>query len=252
MNCRTQLLRPRVILPHIYDITPAFMDLHGLGGLLLDLDNTLIPYGSYDEQAEVTHWAGALQAAGYPLYLLSNARRERARVWAQRLGLPGVGLAGKPFAREYRRGLSVVNLPAHRVGMVGDQLFTDVLGGNWSGMFTIMVRPISDNALPHTRLARRLERLVLKRYGHDWAGKSRASQDGAAMRGAAPDPAHQLAQLSARHPAARNPAALNPIAPNPVASRNKMTTNTENKNEENINIENKEIKNTESTNGRQD
>ena len=86
MNRRTQLLRPRVILPHIYDITPAFMELHGLGGLLLDLDNTLIPYGSYDEQAEVRHWAGALQAAGYPLYLLSNARRERARVWAERLG----------------------------------------------------------------------------------------------------------------------------------------------------------------------
>ena len=55
--------------------------------------------------------------------------------------------------------------------MVGDQLFTDVLGGNLSGMFTIMVQPISDNALPHTRLTRRLERLVLKRYGFDWSGR---------------------------------------------------------------------------------
>ncbi|WP_407569510.1 YqeG family HAD IIIA-type phosphatase [Deinococcus altitudinis] len=162
------LLRPGVILPHIHDITPAFLESHGLKGLLLDLDNTLIPYGSYDERAEVSHWARELQAAGYPLYLLSNATHERARVWAERLGLPGVGLAGKPFAQGYRRGLNVVNLPAHQVGMVGDQLFTDILGGNWSGMFTIMVRPISDNALPHTRLTRRLERLVLKRYGHDW------------------------------------------------------------------------------------
>lgn len=236
MNRRTQLLRPRVILPHIYDITPAFMDLHGLGGLLLDLDNTLIPYGSYDEQAEVTHWAGALQAAGYPLYLLSNARRERARVWAQRLGLPGVGLAGKPFAREYRRGLSVVNLPAHRVGMVGDQLFTDVLGGNWSGMFTIMVRPISDNALPHTRLARRLERLVLKRYGHDWAGKSRASKDGAGL------PETAAANTAAQNIGAQNIGAQNTAAQNPVTARNKMTPITETKN----------TKTTESTNGRQD
>ena len=216
MNRRTQLLRPRVILPHIYDITPAFMELHGLGGLLLDLDNTLIPYGSYDEQAEVKHWAGALQAAGYPLYLLSNARRERARVWAERLGLPGVGLAGKPFAREYRRGLSVVNLPAHRVGMVGDQLFTDVLGGNWAGMFTIMVRPISDNALPHTRFARRLERLVLKRYGHDWAGESWAGKDSAGIQG------------TAANLAVQNTAAQNIAAQNPVTSGNKMTTNTEN------------------------
>ncbi|WP_424950418.1 YqeG family HAD IIIA-type phosphatase [Deinococcus sp.] len=168
MSRRASLLRPRVILPHIHDITPAFLDGHGLRGLLLDLDNTLIPYGSYDERAEVATWARNLQAGGYALYLLSNATRERARLWAARLGLPGVGLAGKPFAREYRRGLSAVNLPAEQVGMVGDQLFTDVLGGNWAGMFTIMVRPISDNALPHTRLTRRLERLVLKRYGHDW------------------------------------------------------------------------------------
>ncbi len=176
MSRGAHLLQPRVILPHIHDITPAFLESHGLKGLLLDLDNTLIPYGSYDERADVLHWARELQAAGYALYLLSNATRERARVWAERLGLPGVGLAGKPFAREYRRGLSAVGLPAHQVGMVGDQLFTDVLGGNWSGMFTIMVRPISDNALPHTRLTRRLERFVLKRYGHDWGGKNSADK----------------------------------------------------------------------------
>ena len=179
MSRNPHLLQPRVILPHIHDITPDFLESHGLKGLLLDLDNTLIPYGSYDERADVLHWAKELQAAGYALYLLSNATRERARVWAERLGLPGVGLAGKPFAQGYRRGLSAVGLPAHQVGMVGDQLFTDVLGGNWSGMFTIMVRPISDNALPHTRLTRRLERFVLKRYGHDWAGKAGAGQIGA-------------------------------------------------------------------------
>jgi uncharacterized protein len=167
----SQLLRPRAVLPDILDITPEFMERHNLRGLLLDLDNTLIPYGSYDERAEVSAWARGLQSAGYLLYLLSNATRERARIWAERLELPGVGLAGKPFAREYRRGLLAVGLPAEQVGMVGDQLFTDVLGGNWSGMFTIMVRPISDNALPHTKLTRKLERLVLKRYGHDWPGK---------------------------------------------------------------------------------
>ena len=244
MNRRTQLLRPRVILPHIYDITPAFMELHDLGGLLLDLDNTLIPYGSYDEQAEVKHWAGALQAAGYPLYLLSNARRERARVWAERLGLPGVGLAGKPFAQGYRRGLSVVNLPAHRVGMVGDQLFTDVLGGNWSGMFTIMVRPISDNALPHTRFARRLERLVLKRYGHDWAGKSWASKDSAGLPGKV-----VAANLAAQNAAPQNTAVQNSATQNPVTSGTKLIRTTETL------IGTTETKNTEMTesdNGRQD
>ena len=52
--------------------------------------------------------------------------------------------------------------------MVGDQVFTDVLGGNLAGLHTVLVRPLADNALPHTRAARSLERAVLKRYGHDW------------------------------------------------------------------------------------
>ncbi|WP_425145647.1 YqeG family HAD IIIA-type phosphatase [Deinococcus sp.] len=165
------LLRPRAILPRVQDITPAFLDAHGLRGLLLDLDNTLIPYRSYEDHLEVVRWADELRSGGYALYLLSNATRERARIWTQRLGFQGVGLAGKPFPREYRRGLLAVGLPAHQVAMVGDQLFTDVLGGNLCGMFTVMVQPLSDNALPHTRLTRRLERLVLGRYGLDWSGQ---------------------------------------------------------------------------------
>ena len=56
--------------------------------------------------------------------------------------------------------------------MVGDQLFTDVLGGNLAGMHTILVRPLTVNALPHTRVTRKLERAVLKRYGHDWRPSS--------------------------------------------------------------------------------
>jgi predicted HAD superfamily phosphohydrolase YqeG len=52
--------------------------------------------------------------------------------------------------------------------MVGDQVFTDVLGGNLAGLHTILVRPLADNALPHTRAARVLEGLVLRRYGHAW------------------------------------------------------------------------------------
>ncbi|MFC4452297.1 YqeG family HAD IIIA-type phosphatase [Deinococcus sonorensis] len=162
------LLRPRVILPDVYSITPEFMEQHGLKGLLLDLDNTLIPYGSYEERHEVMTWAADLRRGGYRLYLLSNATRERAAFWLERLGFEGVGMAAKPFPGHYRRGLQVMDLPARQVAMVGDQLFTDVLGGNLNGMFTIMVRPISDNALPHTRVTRRLERIVLKRYGHDW------------------------------------------------------------------------------------
>ena len=167
------LLRPRELLEHIELITPDFMLERGLRGLLLDLDNTLIPYGSYVERAEVLAWAADLRRAQMKLYLLSNATEKRARFWLDKLSFEGVGMAGKPFQRAYKTALSQMALPAHQVGMVGDQLFTDMLGGNIAGMYTIMVHPIINNSLPHTKLARRLERLVLKRYGHDWYGKDR-------------------------------------------------------------------------------
>ncbi len=164
------LLRPNDVIDDILHITPEFLARRGLRGLLLDLDNTLVPYGSYEEAAAagMFRWARELRDSGTGLYLLSNATGRRAAFWLERLGFSGVGLAGKPHPRAYRRALAELGLPAHQAGMVGDQLFTDVLGGNLSGMHTILVRPIISNALPHTRVARQLERLVLRRYGHDW------------------------------------------------------------------------------------
>jgi uncharacterized protein len=170
---RRGLLRPRELLENIEVITPQFMAERNLRGLLLDLDNTLIPYGSYEDRAEVLSWAAELRQAGIQLYLLSNATASRARFWLDKLEFVGVGMAAKPFQRSYRQALSQMELAASQVGMVGDQLFTDMLGGNIAGMYTIMVHPLVNNSLPHTKFARRIERLVLKRYGHDWYGKNR-------------------------------------------------------------------------------
>ncbi|MVN88165.1 YqeG family HAD IIIA-type phosphatase [Deinococcus sp. HMF7620] len=164
------LLRPRDVIGHVTHITPEFLAERQLHGLLLDLDNTLVPYGSYasGEAAEVLAWARDLKLSGIGLYLLSNATGRRAAFWLDHLGFQGVGLAGKPNPRAYRHALRGLGLPPTQVGMVGDQLFTDVLGGNLCGMHTILVQPLAVNALPHTRVARKLERAVLKRYGHDW------------------------------------------------------------------------------------
>lgn len=162
------LLRPADVIGHVREITPEFLAARGLRALVLDLDNTLIPYRSYEDAGEVVRWAQELRGAGTGLYLLSNATARRAAFWLPRLGFEGVGMAGKPNPRAFQRALRHLGLPAHQVAMVGDQLFTDVLGGNLTGMHTVLVRPLIDNALPHTKVTRRIERAVLRRYGHDW------------------------------------------------------------------------------------
>lgn len=176
------VLRPADVIDHVTHITPEFLAARGLRGLLLDLDNTLVPYGSYADEHEAVRWAGELRGAGIRLYLLSNATSRRAAFWLARLAFAGVGMAGKPHPAAYRRAVAELGLLPAQVGMVGDQVFTDVLGGNLAGLHTVLVRPLADNALPHTRAARRLERAVLKRYGHDWPrpahlGPGRAARD---------------------------------------------------------------------------
>jgi uncharacterized protein len=73
----------------------------------------------------------------------------------------GRGTGGKPLPGAFRKAVAELGLEAAHVAMVGDQVFTDVLGGNWAGCKTILVKPLSDNALPHTKLVRNLEARVL-------------------------------------------------------------------------------------------
>lgn len=137
----------------------------GLQGLLLDLDETLVPAGSVRPHRGVRLWAAALREAGVGLLILSNGTPARVGAVARALDVAGLPLAGKPWRRAYRRGLARLGLPADRVAMVGDQLFTDVLGARACGMRTILVPPLSTGGLPHTRLLRGLERRLLEGGG---------------------------------------------------------------------------------------
>jgi uncharacterized protein len=157
---------PNERLASVLEITPDWLRARGLRGLILDLDNTLVAYRSELQTPELEAWAKTLRDAGVQARLVSNALPERIERWASRLGFPGVGLIGrgtaaKPFPAAFLRAARAMQLHPRFIAVVGDQLFTDVLGGNLIGAYTILVAPLSQNALPHTRLARALERAVL-------------------------------------------------------------------------------------------
>jgi hypothetical protein len=134
----------------------------GLRGLLLDLDETLLPAAAARPTAGVRAWAAELRAAGVRLAIVSNGRPRRVEAVARAMGVPGAALAGKPWPRAFRRGLAVLGLPPSEVAMVGDQLFTDVAGARAVGLRTVLVPPLSSAGLPHTRLLRRVERRILE------------------------------------------------------------------------------------------
>ncbi len=159
---RSVILRPDLRVDRVEQLSLAYLAEHGVRGLLLDLDETLLPAGAAEPTREVVAWATSLLGGGLRLAIVSNGRPARVRLTASKLGVPGRWLVGKPWPGAYRRGLRDLGVPASEAAMVGDQLFTDVIGARAAGLRTILVPPLSSAGLPHTRLLRRIEAGLLE------------------------------------------------------------------------------------------
>ncbi len=152
--------------PDLYHTSVLAIDLEALSArgvryLLMDLDNTLLPRDGSGIAPEVQAWVSALPDHGFTACLVSNNWHGHVQGVAADIGLPIAAKALKPLPHAFRTGLARLNAAPAETAVVGDQLFTDVLGGNLLGMTTILVRPLSASDLPHTLLLRHLERRLL-------------------------------------------------------------------------------------------
>ena len=134
----------------------------GLEGLLLDIDGTLKDFRATEIPTEIRAWLAQLRADGMKLCLVSNGRPQRIGRIAAALDLPFIAKAFKPLPRGCTRALQQLGLDRKQVGIVGDQVFADVLAGRLAGIFTILVPPTSRDEPWFTRLKRPLEWLVLR------------------------------------------------------------------------------------------
>lgn len=160
-------LRPAAKVPTIYDIDLAALRARGIRGVILDLDNTIVPWGSREVGERLPAWIAAAKGADLRLCIVSNNAGTRVTAIADQLGLPVETWALKPRRGAIRRALAVMGTTPDATALVGDQIFTDILGGNRLGLHTILVRPQSQREFILTRLVRLLERLFLQRTGRD-------------------------------------------------------------------------------------
>ena len=134
---------PRGVYPSITHISPKALAEKGVKLVLADLDNTLVPYKVTVPPNDVIAWKEALAAAGITLFLLSNSRKPgRAQSFAEKLGIPCQGHSGKPKRAGYRRAMERMGAAPEETVMVGDQIFTDILGANRAGVTPLLVKPI--------------------------------------------------------------------------------------------------------------
>ena len=161
-----QFWKPDFEFPHICQIPVEVLQRVQIRGLLIDLDNTIAPWNTYDLTPAVKEWFREVEKAGIRLCIFSNNRNpQRVSTVGDELGILYISKAGKPWRRAYQRGQEILGLPPQAIAVIGDQIFTDIVGGKRAGMKTIMVDPISDHDFPGSKFVRWLERMVGRTHG---------------------------------------------------------------------------------------
>ncbi|MGB9792981.1 MAG: YqeG family HAD IIIA-type phosphatase [Thermacetogeniaceae bacterium] len=156
-----ELLRPKQIYKSILDIPLEQLYNNGIRGIIIDLDNTLTEWNSSELSRQTLNWLRRAEEIGLRLCFVSNNSDERVRKIAEMVGVPFVARARKPRRRSFIRAMELMRTGREETAVVGDQIFTDILGGNRLGLFTILVTPLSKREFIGTRFMRLLERLVL-------------------------------------------------------------------------------------------
>ncbi len=160
------MLRPDLHVASVTDISVDWLRQRGVVGVLVDADDTLVAGDDRGIEPEARAWVAGLRASGLHVGILSNGTTRRVADLGLLLEVPSIALAGKPFGIAFRRALRMLGTTAATTAMVGDQLFTDVLGARWAGLTSILVSPLTPGRHAHTRVARRLERWVLAGGNH--------------------------------------------------------------------------------------
>ena len=153
---------PRVKVNSLYEIKLDKLRKLEIKGIIFDLDNTIIPWDSPHMQPEIIVWINHLQANGFKICLVSNNMGQRVGDIAGLLCIPYISRAYKPAKTGFRRAVKAMGLAENEVAVVGDQLFTDILGGNRLGLFTIWVTPLSSNEFIGTKITRKLEKIAVQ------------------------------------------------------------------------------------------
>ncbi len=138
-------LIPDLILPALTDLTPQLLRARGIGLLLMDFDNTIVPYTTDVPTEHMQRWLREMQESGIRLCVVSNSKKPRVQVFCREYGLACITHAKKPFQRGICAAKEQYGLPPAQMALVGDQIYTDVLGANCGGLTSILVRAIDNH-----------------------------------------------------------------------------------------------------------
>ena len=158
------LLKPKIKVERVTDITPQILKKYDINALILDVDNTLSTHHGQILTDGLLEWIELMKQNGIFLTVLSNSKEKRVKPFAQKINLEYISLGLKPLPFGYLRAMKRYSLKRKNTAIVGDQIFTDILGGNLVGIKTVLLTPIKLEDGWSFKLRRRLEKLIFKLY----------------------------------------------------------------------------------------
>lgn len=158
------VLYPDLVVDSIYDINLETLQQNNIKALIIDIDNTLVAWNIKKADERSMGWIEHMKSHGIKVCLVSNNSKDRVVKFNQDLRLYVVHRAQKPRRAPFLKALRHLDTLPEETAMIGDQIFTDVLGGNRLKMFTILVKPISRKEFPLIRIKRVFEKMVMSKY----------------------------------------------------------------------------------------
>jgi hypothetical protein len=145
----------------IFDITPESLKEKGVKGIITDLDNTLVEWDRPYATPKLIEWFDNMRKHEILVTIVSNNNENRVKSFSDPLQIPFIFQARKPMTKAFNKALKQMGLRKEETVVIGDQLLTDVLGGNRSGFHTILVVPVAKTDGFITKFNRKVERRIL-------------------------------------------------------------------------------------------
>lgn len=155
---------PDLFVDKIQDIDLEMLIKKNIKGLILDIDNTLVPYHMKEADENAVKWIERVEAAGLKACIVSNNSKKRVIKFNERLKLPSVYKALKPGKKAFREAMRLMDVQPDETAVIGDQIFTDIYGGKRLKIYAILVKPIDKNEQVFIKIKRVVEKVVMHSF----------------------------------------------------------------------------------------
>ncbi len=156
-------LQPDQYYKDIFEVNFEKLRQQGIEGIICDIDNTIVSWDEKKVMDEVLSLFTKMKNMNFQICLVSNGLSRRVDYFSKELDIPGFGRAIKPRKKAYLNAIARLDIDKNKIAVIGDQIFTDVFGGNRLGLTTILVDPMNEKEFITTKFLRIIEKIIFKR-----------------------------------------------------------------------------------------